>query len=315
MPRFDFELHEWPLGSSQSPEGFADAMWRTRWQGAEVELCARWVLCGRSGSLLFFRRLDDEMTWLVSHGPWAPGAFSFMVGHTGPQHIENTARQRVEKALRSGCYGQARNFDASRWGLTESQWLFLNVDGRRGSWNGAGSGPAAEASFEIATDSLEVEMDDAKSPVRFALEWSLMSPRERMEKAVRFRNGDWNELRAVVHAVGMAEATRFGQGERWTIVFSESLRFGRSMFARHPANGSARLRRWSHHLNRYFSPHIEESLKARYDYVSRLTMPYYVSVEAQLPSHHERLEAALFLREWARDKIPPDELRLLLPKL
>jgi len=148
------------------------------------------------------------------------------------------------------------------------------------------------------------------------LRWSYLSADERLSKAIRFRNGDLKELRSVVRAIGIMEATRQNLPKGWTVVFADALRFGEnSLMALQQRNKIARLRRWSHHLNRHFNPHRDEDLAARYWCVRHFAFGHYASFEEGPPSQHERLEAALFLREWTAGKIPSDELRLLLPKL
>ena len=316
LPRFDFELHEWPpLPEGYNlREGLASALFRVDWNGEEVEAVARWIKT--SGSLLLFFRLLEEAqtTWLVSSHRYTPALFSFMVGHT-PESRANSAEQRVKEAIKTSDFGHACNFDCSAFGLSGSRWVYLSADGRGGCWNGPGSMQEA-AIFRLQQNSFEQEMDNAESNVRFALRWSQFSKDERICRALRFQNGGLDELRTVVRAVGIAEATHQNLTGSWTVAFKDEVAFRTNeVTALSAASINARKRRWSHHLNSYFAPHKDEVLAARYLCVELFRSPQYALFEEGPPTQHERLEAALFLRDWARDKIPPDELRLLLPKL
>jgi len=252
LPRFDFAPHEWPPSAYGEHEGVANVAFRTNWNGEDAEVMARWVKL--SGSVILFFRVPEKAqdTWLVASHEYTPAQFGFMVGHATPSHIAASAQAQAEHAIKMSFFGRARNFDASSFGFLEKEWLYLSVDGQKGCWNGAGSS-LNSAIFKLKAEppSFSQEIADPSSDVRFALRWSHLSPDERLLEAIRFGQSDLNELRSVVRAVGIAEATRRNLPKDWTVVFADALRFGEnSLRTLDPKNKNARLRRWSHHIAR-----------------------------------------------------------------
>lgn len=280
-----------------------------------MEVAARFLKTSGS-AISFFRRLEgDQTNWVVSSQRYTPAQFGFMVGHTSPTDIAASAERRVKEAIKTSHFGHACSFDCEAFGVSGSRWFYWSMDGQGGCWNGPGSAHNATI-FRLEQNSFEREMDNTECEIRFALGWSQLSEDERIKAVIHFQNGDLSELRAVVRALGIAEAARQNVMGNWAVSFADLLRFGADkLWALRNSPGNARLRRWSHHLNRYFALHKDEALAARYLCVASFHLPHYTSFEEGPPSAHERLEAALFLRDWARGKIPPDELQLLLPKL
>lgn len=88
---------------------------------------------------------------------------------------------------------------------------------------------------------------------------------------------------------------------------------------RPPVNPLSQCNQWRTYVHDYFCISLNEKYIPKYD-CSRFNDDYkpispQIRLEICPPSQHDRLEAALFLRDWAKDKIPPQELKLLLPKL
>lgn len=317
LPRFDFAPHEWPPLALGPREGVSDAVFRVVWDGEEVEVAARWVELSRSVILFFRFSKKAQDTWVLASHQHTPDEFGLPVGSIEESHRSAKAQAHVEDAIKQSFFGRAQNLDISAFGFSGTQWLYLSVDGRSGCWNGGGSSKNPVI-FRVSAEAscFEQELANPASDVRFALQWSYLSGDERISKAICFSNGDMYQLERVVRAIGIMEATRANLPKRWEVVFADALHFGmNSLTLFHPTSENARLRRWSHHLNRYFNPHKDEELAASYLCVRHFAIAHYASFVEGPPSQHERLEAALFLREWATGKIAPDELALLLPKL
>ncbi len=314
LPRFDFAPHEWPPLAQGEREGLADAVFWVEWNGEEVEVVARWVDVSRCLILFFRCPQQSPLTWVVGSHDYIPSEFGLPDGDASPIEAATSAQRHVKEAKEASSFGHTQNFDCSPFGVSGSRWLYLSINGQGGSWNGPGF--PHDASVFHLQKSFEQEVDDPESDVRFALRWSHLSLDERISKATHFRNGDLNELSQVVRAVGISEAARQNPLGSWEIYFPDAWHSWTNAQVTLKFEGkNPRLRRWWHHLNRYFGPHKDEALAAQHLCLQKFSVGIYAEFEEDPSSQHERLEAALFLRDWARDKIPPDELRLLLPKL
>jgi len=75
---------------------------------------------------------------------------------------------------------------------------------------------------------------------------------------------------------------------------------------------SPRLSIWAHLFTDYFKPRLDRSLTHHLCVRSWCNNRWVVAAYSDTPTHHERLEAALQLRDWARGKIAPRKLKLLL---
>ncbi len=292
LPRFDFAPDEWPPLGDGPREGFADAHFETNWNGGRALICARRV--GVTGNpnyvLLFFRVEGDATTRLVCDTSGLPCLFE---GVQPPQ-------EAIEAALEGGHFGRAQ--------MWECDWLFLHSNGREGNWDGDGTNLYA-APFQLSESAhWECELARPDSDIRFARDWSRLSLHERGRRAAVWTRGSLDELEQFTRAVAVVcRMDRDYVGASWNGSWF-------SGFGQHKRS-DARVRRWNRYLSAHFQWHRDPVLSAARRCVAQSPTGPHIQFPLTPPTAHEQLEAALFLREWAQGKIPPDELRLLLPKL
>lgn len=173
---------------------------------------------------------------------------------------------------------------------------------------------------------LEAELARSNSDVHFARHWFEMNNEDRQLRAVRTQRGSMTDLHSLLRAVIRLEIEKLAPGHE--SVWCVSLAEGRSSSQSRPVGNpygfevllSLRLRMWERLLLGFFEPSLDGALLARHrcvrrwrenlaDRAGRYTL---FEVPTLFPSHHERLEAALQLRDWARGKIAPRKLKLLL---
>lgn len=307
LPRFDFAPHEWPPLGVGEREGLADVVFWVEWNGEEVEVLAREVRCHRipsvvhTYSLVFFRLVPQpEITWVAGSQPGHLRAFMSIFD-------ERDLEDKVRDALQKQNYGRAFLWHNE---IHDPHWLYIDFGKGTACWNGVGT-DLFPGLFRLADEAdLGDELKNPQSEANFALWWSLQSPIGRIEHALRFSGGSLEELRTVVRSIAVIESS---------VVFHHTLSFsGSGTFTLNYGGDptSIRFRRWAKYISEQFKWHVDPELTARHLCVENFGVGTIVQVGfPETLSEHERLEAALFLRDWARDKIPPDELKLLLPKL
>jgi len=318
LPRFDFAPHEWPPLGIGPREGLADAVFKVVWNNERVEVMTRWVELEHRAAYLFFKAIGGGPTLVVSR-EHSYGTSPFAnVGMKGNSKVRLPV-ELVQKALRGWglSYGHGFCFPAQTWHTRHPQWLFLRHDGSGGVWN--------DWHYELhitpfrlspPLDFSRQALEDPDSPIRFALDWSQLSHEQRLEQTCGVFNDKQSELHKVVQSIALSEPSLHRTEAIGRLYYGEKL--WPTVKTPHGWEGetpNARLRRWSVHLQRAFNWKKDEELTARHLCVERFNAWPRVQIELSPPTHHERLEAALFLREWAAGKIPSDELRLLLPKL
>ncbi len=307
LPRFDFAPHEWPPLAQGEREGLADAVFRAVWDEEGVEVAVREVRCAHF-FLRFFCRLDQAQDKrIIARHNAQPLAFAKARG-------KRDFAERLTIAIQESFYGRAWRIETSFIGVEGVQWVYLDSDGKSGCWHGAGSGSRALATaFRLAPgSSFEQEVNDPSSDVRFALDWSRLSPFEQNKRAMNFLNGSWDELRDVVRSIAIIEEIfRVTPG----VAYNEGFYYGGGMGHSNDFGSkiNSRLRVWCPCIDAYFAPSLNTQLHTQHKCTQENRGLLQIALSP--PTQHERLEAALFLRDWAQGKIPPDELRLLLPKL
>ncbi|BCM90540.1 hypothetical protein IAD21_02394 [Abditibacteriota bacterium] len=313
---FNLMPHEWPPLASGEREGFADVVFETQLDEKSVGVMARRVKIPHGMSLLFFRCAGDGAPRVVSRFNQFP--YSKFPRLDFPP-IGPYVKDLVERALQMRQWGFAFRVNMAEMGAEGMGWLYLHCDWASGCWMGC-NGQFNTARFCVEPDfgNLGAALLNADSDIRFALDWLDSSPGERVRRVVHFANGDLNEMATVVRAIALNNPSLPLDSPEWFIGFGTHFSFSWrraptwQWWHRHP---DLRLRLWTRHLNRYFGLSKDEVLASRHACVTDFYPEECVQVRGSIPTQHERLEAALFLREWAKDKIPADELRLLLPKL
>ena len=319
MPRFDFASDEWPPLAIGPCEGFADAVFRVLWDGKRVEIMARWVQIGKNAAFLFFKESEGPVFVVARLNKNTIFTSAFGDACMRDQKKINLAVECVTKALRGWGlnYGVGRRLLVQMSNTSETQWLFLLHDGKSGMLNDFTSSGRYPTLFRLESNQdLTFEMlQDPTSLVQFALDWSHLPFQQRLRRAVCLERGTWQELDNLVHAVAYFEPSCNKGNVKTRLFFGEGFYLSWNPPYWDTEMPNVRLRRLAVHIHRYFRPHRNEILSARHLCVAQQSIEPLVMLELLPPTQHERLEAALFLRDWARGKIPPDELRLLLPKL
>ncbi len=314
--RFDFEPHQWPPHALGGREGFADAVFTVEWGGKEVEVAARWVRVDRGCALLFFRAVDNTMPQLVvSRYDERISPRRFIADCMKEKSRVRFAEELTREAITSWSlsYGAAFRVPLQS---ADPQWLLLFHDDKRGAWIGQNSW--RETPFLI--DDINVFKSDVwqkpESSVGFALQWSQLSPVEQQKRAVNLAVENWDELTQLVQAVTRIDPAAANSTLRAMFYLSGKLHLGyQGVSVDWSVPPNARTRRWAFHIHRHYAPRLNENLAAQHICIARGYLDNLVCLSISSPTQHERLEAALFLRDWAQGKIPEREARLLLPKL
>ena len=317
--RFDLKPYQWPPSAQGQRLGFADAVFAVEWDGAEVEVAARWVKVRWSRALLYFRPIGEDSLHVVAASHSGRVSLYFL-----PDMFKKDARRNafVEKTVRKAIKGWGLTFGyAARVPLSVTQgatpqWIFLLHDASQGAWQG--ELPGCSTPFAIK-DRSEISLDamqNAETSLGFASQWSQLSREEQMRRAICFCNGTLEELERLVAAVALLDPALKEQSCQAFFYVDATFILGRRTFAQFErAAPNARRRRWAFYFGRYFAPHLDPFLKERHLCIKHSYISTLVSLSLSPPTQHERLEAALTLRDWAKDKIPEREARLLLPKL
>ena len=311
--RFDLEPHQWPPQAQGERLGLADAVFTVEWDGAQVEVAARLVPIGIESFLMFFRALESSQIYVVatSSGIRLSPRLRYPINQESKIEF---LKEQLPKVLENGeftTYGRLLPFHQT--GLEPTN-IFIAHDGKMGAW--VNQSHASWTQFRLNNEN-DLAIDAVENPdssAGFALRWSRLSHEERCRRALCFANGDWREFQEIVRAAVYFGAPAFVTAG---MIISFGGEFGISDITARIRyhNVGVRLRRWAIYIARYFAPRCDADLAARHLCVAQQSLSPILSFKPPPPSQHERLEAALTLRDWATDKIPPREARLLLPKL
>lgn len=316
--RFDLEPHQWPPHAQGDREGFADVIFRVEWDGqeVEVEVAARLVQISDYSVSIFFRALDSSQIYVVAtpYGICLSPRWHHLVDQESKIIFLKEQLAKVLKNEGFAIYGRLLPFHQSENNRTN---LFIAHDRTSGAWVGESSLVWTPFHTDSEADLTHESLENPNSLAGYALRWSQLSHAEQCARAVCFANGDCKEFRAIVRAavyfgapaLDTQDLTIFFNSE-FSISISNPL-FHNSLF--YPIG--VRLRRWGAYIERHFAPHRNQTLAARHLCVANKSLEPLVQFALPQPTQHERLEAALLLREWVEGKIPAREARLLLPKL
>ena len=311
--QFDLEPHQWPPSAQGERLGFADAVFMVEWDGREVEVAARLVTVGLESVLMFFRALESSQVYVVatSFGIRLSPRWHHLISQESKIAFLKEQLSKVLESDKFATYGRLLPLRQSR---RESVTLFIAHDGKMGAWIRDFSFGWTPFRLCDETGLTLQTITNPDSPAGYALRWSQLPHAQQCERAVCFANGDWKEFCETVHAVACFGAPTVATPEHW-ISFGGEFRIRTEQWGFGGHNVGVRLRRWAIYIQDYFAPYRNEQLAAQHLCVAEQSLSPLLSFKLPQPSQHERLEAALTLRAWVKDKIPPHEARLLLPKL
>ncbi len=311
--RFDLEPHQWPPQAQGERLGLADAVFAVEWDGAQVEVAARLVPIGIESFLMFFRALESSQIYVVatSSGIRLSPRLRYPINQESKIEFLKEQLPKVVEDNDLATYGRLLPFRQSR---EEQINLFVAHDGASGAWIAESRVGWTPFRSDSQTDLAAQALANPSSPAGYALLWSQLSDEQRRERALCFANGDWNEFRRIARAAACFDVPTFSGYDIW-IAFDESFHLKTGQLHLDNYDPGVRLRRWGYYIRNYFAPHRNDVLAARHLCVAQQSLSPILSFKPPQPNQHERLEAALTLRDWAKGKIPPREARLLLPKL
>ncbi len=174
----------------------------------------------------------------------------------------------------------------------------------------------------IAVEVKKVLVDD-QSDCSFARRWVEMTWDEQQRAVARFEHSDFDEFVQVMHWLAKANAKFWGNNSvcEWMIFLGEdknALVAARqeAIYQLLPNCGtvfSSGVKGTLNVIDSYFQPAYATDL-CTYSIIKHIVkvsnFEIYIGVPS--PSHHERLEARLRLREWLQDKVAPEEIPALL---
>ncbi len=269
---------------------------------------------------LCFRDLNEPfLSALPCTAPPSRGKRPFRCPSSNATHLHTVAGALIERGAGRFIF----LVDAEAWAGHGLYWLYLSSDWRAGVWISYDR-PSETGGFSIESEFPDFvsALNKSESDIRFALHWSHLSLEERNSLNTFYTNGDEKELREVVRAIAFYESAGeehdrliYRNGFLCHDWMRKYIKIGPPpprYILPYPAP-TLRLEMWGKHVRNYFYIHGDTELMRKHQLLDPMRPE--IVVECAQATQHERLEAALFLRDWAKDKIPPDELRLLLPKL
>jgi len=338
LKRRDFPfitLAPWEQFASTPPDeiaGRAQNVAPFEWRGHTFQVAARQVDCG--DSLRWSKRIvfasfvgrEDEANWVLGSGRY----------YDEPQTTYGSSRLRLEKRLnrlkQSFSFPFGRVFHFPKGELTpEARWVFIAANGS-GCWDntpfaqpdslfrlslGANEAFVEAPALAVRARLLE-EVGRPDSDARFALDWPARSYAQRQSLLWQTRRGSVAQLLHVLRcALVVHPPLRDAQAEWiWWLEEGSGLLSCSPVIPPHPEffEETPRLRAWRRAIFEFFEPTLNRALLQRHVCARRAitSTDTLFEVQSEKTTHHERLESALQLRDWAQDKIAPRKLKLLL---
>jgi len=339
LKRRDFPFIElapwehWPGCAPDDIRARAQNVEPFRWRGRSLEVAGRFGSIGQHRRFLFARIIGDQNqgNWVLRDGFRLdqPATFS------GGERLKLAYRLRT-KRRDDFPFGRLFCFDVG------SPLAWIGESGF-GCWLSAQrvgiddaiapfrlplkpQGLLFDLSAIEVREILHEELERFDSDVRFARDWFGMEDTDKQMHALHMKRGSIEELHSLLRAVLRVEIKNLAS--KCEVICWVSKVEGQSWWMWHQLGYhgyhevplSPRLRTWERLLLGFFEPSLDGALLARHrcvrrwrenlaDRADRYTL---FEVSTLLPTHHERLEAALTLRDWAQGKIAPRKLELLL---
>lgn len=181
-------------------------------------------------------------------------------------------------------------------------------------------------SWEQAHQAFAQLMNDPHSSPAFALRWADMPWEEQLDFALRFKRGNKAEFERVLRAACLCDPLVIKRGGRWrwnigmgqpftshalTWFSPSATSTGGDFVPVSPVLSRCFQTAWN-----YFSPFNDDALLQKHSCIdirhTSTVSELWIEPEAALA--HERIEAALFLREWFRDHVAPQQREGLCPE-
>jgi hypothetical protein len=176
----------------------------------------------------------------------------------------------------------------------------------------------------VIVDEVERTLADQKSDCYFSWRWTQMNSDEQQKLTSQFIKGDYEEFCQVMKwmtyenaDIGLQSVVEWmvALTADWIQTPSEPLSQSNKyqLIDRGGSINREKIKIWLDVVESYFSPCYDASLE-RYSVVKHcsLVSHFEIYISVPIPTHHERLEARLRLREWLIGKVPPDEIPALL---
>lgn len=306
------------------------------WRGEKLQVAARYADSGDNSHFIFVRFLgeEDDGNWVMSHTNIPHSALWFRLNPRLRRIPRLRLAHRLARNFSPRYSWPGRHFPFARLFYVEHVALdaakpiriCIDISGcgtclfpEEIFYSDAFRLPLSEAqSLRSVGGSkvlalLQEELGKEDSDVRFMLQWREKTDGEREQMVIQTRQGTLAEMRQLLTCVLRVEPSLDARYEeaRWNAYeHSSTVWFDQHRWIETPF----RMMSWRRIIMQHFSPIIDETLRRRHVCVRNWVDLKYANTPIQTvrPTQHERMEAALFLREWARDKVSARKLQLLL---
>jgi len=343
--RFDLAWWELSPDSPEKLEGVASGRIKAHWLGDEREFLLREVEIGPEQFVVFAREVDslDEGNWMLhpENSQWKAMPFDW-VGVSLPTTRAPNAMNLFSRTSHVEL-GRLFHLNLKDYSLSGSAYAFINSQGEVRLWNFLPKsgiknqiGHRNEESLYVTIDAeslenvsalqwrerLEKEFRIASSNARFALEWQLLSFEQRCQCVLDLSNGDYIQMkRMFTLALSVADfGVSTGDVLDWNYSWEHD-ESGQCLYVRNSSKNSEEeiepsefLCIWRQALLNWFAPTLSEQVADKNWCVRSWNADNHeiFAVCISLPTQHQRLEAALELRDWARGKVSEELIRTLL---
>ncbi len=333
MERFDLAPWELAPDSPEKLEGVAQARIRTDWLGEEREFLLREVEIAPEQFILFVREVDSEdegnyvlynsrCAWVSVEMSWRTRAFNAANLILKAQHCSVArwffVRVRLqEKQVPAYIIVNSEEQASFQWvyPMEKDRDFERSLPFR---WHCA---DLAHAPSPVWLARLRSELEQPLSAANSALRWLQLDFDTRVNAIMVCRRGSYRELLQVMRWVLIcdSEVSWFSfewdwefdfldspDDKVWTSVFSQ---WGNKFLPL-----SDRSLEWRRAVLEWFQVSMNETLVNENQYVRLFCGDNHelMAVSVSSPTQHERLEAALELRDWARGKVPDELLETLM---
>lgn len=325
MERFDLATWELAPDSPEKLEGVAQARVRADWLGEEREFLLREVEVTKDLRIVFLREREsgDAGNWaFCNHSSWSKKSNSLSRIRHRLQPFEGKTLTFLNELYRvihlSFLPGRTLTVKPS------GEVSFESYEQRRRPtrFRLSRSGLERETA-SYCVELLQREFNTPDSRGQFALHWEQLNFEERADFLVRCHQGSYSQMRrllrdVLVHAV---QPNADFKECSWVCHINPKLDAHSNIWLR---NSSPReqefaetphLCNWRRALIAWFAPQFIQTLAPEHQsawiWRDQIRDWSLCTVSTEIPTQHERLEAALRLRDWARGKVPDELLETL----
>ena len=304
------------------------------WHGHTMQLAARFAEVGDGARYLFLRDVlsQDEGNWVLAHGSHVDGPQQIQ----GAPPLKLPGRLAAVKGAHSLPFGRLFHLGREELGVQKPWRAFVAPNGS-GCWLETHKTWPDYHPFQLPRASFDSKLQLAVSEVkalllaqtrlagsdaRFAFDWAHLTEFEKEDSVLCVRRGSVAELRELLKCAFKIQPELQKHNALWNWEVESQQQVWSSLSFYNASNPAAdfvsvplRLQLWRREILAFFLPTFDTQLHRRHVCISSGYTDNFGSLlhlEIQTPTHHERLEAALQLRDWAQDKIAPRKLKLLL---